>query len=211
MLVWLRPRLARRCLPLSPLSLPRRRLVVVAAVVVVVVVAGVPPGCWAAGIGGVVVRPPPSHLPSIYGTPAVWYTRRAIIPTCLCILSICKVEFLYCAPRGWYTVGASVPRCLSLFSDVLYILYVILPWCLCLIFHVFQHFIVATVVLSPQRSCSMFRRLGAPKAWYTLGAILPGCLCALFRVCHTKSFRTSAVYFPRVFNTIYTPPARHQL
>ena len=97
------------------------------------------------------------------------------------------------------------------FSDVLNILYVIMLWCFCLIFRVIQRLTHATAVLSPQHNSPRFRHLGAPTAWYTWGAILPGCLCALFRVRHTKFSRTSAVFFPRAFNTIYTPPARHQL
>ena len=94
---------------------------------------------------------------------------------------------------------------------LLNVLYVIMLWCFCLIFRVIQRLSHATAVLSPQHNSPRFRHLGAPTAWYTWGAILPGCLCALFRVRHTKLFRTSAVFFLRAFNTIYTPPARHQL
>ena len=37
-----------------------------------------------------------------------------------------------------------------IFSDILNILYVIMPWCLCLFFRVIQRLTHATVVLSPQ-------------------------------------------------------------
>ena len=187
MLIRLRPRLARRCLSLSPLSLPCRRLVVVAAVAVAVAVrlslSSSSPcrrrrrgfSSWVLGCWPRWRRRPSPALPLPFH---IWHTGglvhkgcHIITPTCLC-MSIFQMFLTFYMSLCF---GASV-----------------------LFFRVIQRLSHATAVLSPQHNSPRFRHLGAPTAWYTWGAILPGCLCALFRVRHTEFSRTSAVFFPRI-------------